>query len=71
MSDKKTQKIEVSQKFVVFTGPYKSESFFETLNEAQDAAQRATFTRAEDVLVYQGIEKAVPNTKEVKLEKLT
>lgn len=69
MSDKKTQKIEVSRKFQV--GRLYDQEFFETLAEAQDAAQRETFSQGKEVLVYQAVEKAVPNTKEVKLEKLT
>jgi hypothetical protein len=73
MSDKKTQKIEVSQKFLIAddAGSYGSSWTFETRDEAVEWAQKRTFKNGSDVLVYQAVEKATPNTKEVKVEKLT
>lgn len=71
MSKKTDTKVEVSQKFAVQSGSYGGWNFFETFEEAEDAAQRKTFDGGEDVLVYQAVAKAVPNSKEVKVSKLT
>lgn len=71
MSDKKTQKIEVSQKFVTKTGRYQDWEYFETKDEAVEAAKRSTFSSGSEVLVYQAIEKATPNTKDVAMSSLT
>jgi hypothetical protein len=72
MSDKKKiEKLEVSERFMAKTGRYGDLKFFETIDEAREAAQNSTFSQGTEILVYQAVEKAVPNTKEVKIEKLT
>lgn len=69
----KHQKIEVAAKFLVCLEPgdYARSHAFETRDEAVEYAQRKTFEKGSEVLVYQAVEKAVPNTKEVKVEKLS
>lgn len=69
MSKKFEGNIEVAQKFYVNHGDY-DQRYFETLGEAEKSAQARTFTKGEPVLVYQAVAKAMPNTADVKVEKL-
>lgn len=73
MAKKLEGKAEVEQKFALFpeADDYGRARYFTTRDEAVEAAQKATFKNGDEVLVYQAVEKAVPNTREVKLEKLT